>query len=134
MTNKATQRTDTNDLAALSRGLAIVVGGGVVTLSAAAWGPSGLRASALGAALSVLNVFVLTRVARQAVATAAAGGPNTAIVHLTGALAGKTALLLVAAWIVLRFLDGQALPFALGLLVAAFALLGAGLLTALRAE
>jgi hypothetical protein len=125
---------DTSDLAALARGLAIVVGGAVVTLSALAWGMPGLRAAALGAGLSVLNVFVLTRFARQAVEVAAAGGPNTAIVRLTSALGAKTIVLLTAVWVVCKSTSLLVLPLALGLLVTVICLLGAGLLSTLRAE
>jgi hypothetical protein len=125
---------DTSELAALARGLAIVVGGAVVTLSALAWGMPGLRAAAVGASLSVLNVFVLTRFARQAVAVAAAGGPNTAIVRLTSALGAKTIVLLTTVWVLCKSTTLLVLPLALGLLVTVICLLGAGLFTNLRAE
>jgi hypothetical protein len=121
-------------MSALARGLAIVVGGAVVTLSAFAWGMSGLRAAAVGAALSVINVFLLTRFARQAVAVAAAGGPNTAIVRLTSALGAKTVVLLTTVWVVCKSAALPVLPLALGLLVTVICLLGAGLVTTLRAE
>jgi hypothetical protein len=88
----------------------------------------------VGAALSVLNVFVLTRFARQAVATAAAGGPNTAIVRLTSALGAKTIVLLTFVWVICKSTSLLVLPLALGLLVTVFCLLGAGLFTNLRAE
>jgi hypothetical protein len=134
MTVKPHLPNDTSELAALARGLAIVVGGAVVTLSALAWGLPGLRAAAVGASLSVLNVFVLTRFARQAVAVAAAGGPNTAIVRLTSALGAKTIVLLTTVWVLCKSTSFLVLPLALGLLVTVICLLGAGLLTTLRAE
>ena len=119
---------------ALARGLAIVVGGAVVTLSAFAWGLPGLRAAAAGAALSVANVFVLTRFARQAMEVAAAGGPNTAIVRLTSILGAKTIVLLTVVWVICKSTSLRVLPLALGLLVTVFCLLAAGLVTSLRAQ
>jgi hypothetical protein len=133
--NQATQTpSDPVELAALARGLAVVVGGGVVTLSALAWGMPGLAAAAVGAALSVINVFVLTRFARQAVVVAAAGGPNTAIVRLTSALGAKTIVLLTTVWVVSKSASLLPLPLALGLLVTVFSLVAAGLVTARRTE
>jgi hypothetical protein len=119
---------------ALARGLAIVVGGAVVVLSALAWGMPGLRAAATGAALSIVNVFVLTRFARQAMEVAAAGGPNTAIVRLTSVLGAKTIVLLTVVWVICKSTNLRVLPLALGLLVTVFCLLAAGLVTSLRAE
>ncbi len=119
---------------ALARGLAIVVGGAVVMLSALAWGMPGLRAAATGAALSIVNVFVLTRFARQAMEVAAAGGPNTAIVRLTSVLGAKTIVLLTVVWVICKSTNLRVLPLALGLLVTVFCLLAAGLVTSLRAE
>jgi hypothetical protein len=127
-----TPPTSTNDLEARARGLSIVVGGAVIALSALAWGAPGLVAAAVGAGLSVLNVFVLTRFARQAVAVAAAGGPNTAIVRLTSALGAKTIVLLTVVWALCKSSRLLLLPLALGLLVTVFCLLAAGLVTSLR--
>jgi hypothetical protein len=132
-----TSPSDTIDLEARARGLSIVMGGAVVLLSALAWGTPGLVAAAVGAALSVANVWLLTRFARQAMDVAAAGGPNTAIVRLTSTLGIKTIVLLTIVWVItkstsLRILP--MLPLALGLLVTVFCLLGAGLLTALRPD
>jgi hypothetical protein len=126
--------TSTTDLEARARGLAIVVGGAVVVLSALAWGAAGLVAAAVGAALSVANVFVLTRFSRQAMAVAAAGGPNTAIVGLTSLLGAKTIVLLTIVWGLGKTAHLRVLPLALGLLVTVICLLGAGLVTSLRAE
>jgi len=126
--------TETSDLAALARGLSIVVGGAIVILSALVWGTPGLAAAAVGAALSVANVFVLTGVTRKAVAVAAAGGPNTAIVRLTSILGAKTIVLLTTVWVVAKSASLRTLPLALGLLVTVFCLLAAGLVTARRTE
>jgi len=124
--------TPTADLEARARGLAIVVGGGVVVLSAVVWGAPGLAAAAVGAALSIVNVFVMTRFASQAVAVAAAGGPNTAIVRLTSVLGAKTLVLLGIVWAVMKSGRLAVLPLALGLLVTVICLLGAGLVTSLH--
>jgi hypothetical protein len=124
----------TIDLEARARGLSLVVGGAVVVLSALAWGKPGLEAAAVGALLSIINVFVLTRFARQAVAVAGAGGPNTAIVRLTSALGAKTIVLLTIVWVVCKTTMLLVLPLALGLLVTVFCLLGAGLVTSLQPE
>jgi hypothetical protein len=129
-----TAPTDTTDLEARARGLAIVVGGAVVALSALAWGTPGLVAAAIGASLSVINTFLLTRFASQAVAVAAAGGPNTAIVRLTSALGAKTIVLLAIVWLLCKSPRVHILPLALGLLVTVFCLLGAGLVTGLRGQ
>ncbi len=130
----STAPTDTTDLEALARGLSIVMGGAVVTLSALAWGPAGLLSAAVGAGLSVANVFVLTGMARKAVAVAAAGGPNTAIVRLTSALGAKTIVLLTTVWVLTKSASLRTLPLALGLLVTVFCLLAAGFVTARRTE
>jgi hypothetical protein len=124
----------TTDLAALARGLAIVVGGGVVALAAFAWGTPGLLSAAIGAALSVMNVFVMTRFASQAVAVAAAGGPNTAIVRMTSALGAKTIVLLTVVWVFSKSASLRVMPLALGLLVTVFSLVAAGLVTSRRSE
>jgi hypothetical protein len=135
MTAPPTHQPETTaELSALARGLAIVTGGAVMTISAFAWGLPGLRAATIGATLSVLNVFLLTRFARQAVLVAAAGGPNTATVRLTSALGAKTVVLLTTLWVACKTTDLLVLPLALGLLVTVFCLLVAGLFTALRAE
>jgi hypothetical protein len=122
------------DLEARARGLSIVVGGAVVLASAFAWGTPGLVAAAVGAALSVINVFVLTRLSRQAMGVAAEGGPNTAYVRLTSILGGKTIVLLTVVWVLSKTAHLLVLPLALGLLVTVFCLLAAGLATGLRAE
>jgi hypothetical protein len=134
MTAQPPLPSDPIDLATFARGLAIVLGGAVMMVSAFAWGAPGLRAAGVGAALSVLNVFVLTRFARQAIVVAAEGWPNTAIVRLTGALNAKTVFLLCAVWIVMRSLHPHGLALALGLLVTVFSLLVAGLARTLRTE
>jgi hypothetical protein len=130
MSPTTTSPSETIDLEARARGLSIVMGGAVVLLSALAWGTPGLVAAAVGTALSVANVWLLTRFARQAMDVAAAGGPNTAIVRLTSTLGIKTIVLLTIVWVITNSTSLPILPLALGLLVTVFCLLGAGLLTA----
>jgi hypothetical protein len=122
------------DPLALARGLALVIGGGVLALAAARWGRAGAAAAAAGTLLSLANVWALARFAMRAMGQAAAGGPHTATAQLTAALGAKTALLLGAVWALTRSGRLQVLPFGLGLMVSVFALLGAGLWSAARAE
>jgi hypothetical protein len=129
-----TAPTSSTDLEARARGLTVVMSGAVVVLSTIAWGAPGFAAAAVGAGLSAINVVVLTRLARQAVAVAAVGGPNTAIVRLMSALGAKTIVLLTVVWVICKSAGLRVLPFGLGLLVTVFSLLGAGLATSLRAE
>jgi hypothetical protein len=127
------QRTDFDPLGR-ARALAVVVGGGVLVSGALGWGRAGLVAAALGTALSLVNVWALHRFARRAVASVALAGPAAASAQLSSALGVKTAMLLASVWLVARSGSLATVPFALGLLVAVFALLGAGLLSALHAR
>jgi hypothetical protein len=114
--------------------LAVVLGGAAVLAGALGWGRSGLAAAALGTALSLANVWVLHRLAVRAVANVALTGPAAAASQLTSALGAKTMVLLLCAWLCIRGGGVATVPFALGLLVAAFALLGGGLLGAVYGE
>jgi hypothetical protein len=116
----------------LTRGLAVVSSGAVVAVSALAWGRPGLVAATVGAGLSLINVWVLARLAAGAVALAAAAGPRTAALRLTSALGAKTAVLFTLIWLGTRSGGLPILPLGLGLLVAVFSLVGAGLWIALR--
>jgi hypothetical protein len=122
----------TADPLARAGGLAIVVGGAVLVAGALGWGRAGLVAAALGTALSMLNVWALRRFAVQAIANVALTGPSAASAQLTSALGAKTVVLLAMVWLVARGGSLAMAPFALGLLVSVFALLGAGLWSALR--
>lgn len=134
MTTQPLQTTSTADLAAFARGLVIVGGVAVVALSGLAWGTPGFRAAGVGAALSVLNVFLLTRFARQAIAAAVDGDASEALGRLNGALLFKTIGILIAVWCLSRLLRLETLPLALGLLVTAFSLIAAGLVVARQPE
>src|SRR4051794_19816214 len=94
MTAQTHLPTDTADLAAFARVLSLVVGGLVVTISALAWGVPGAKAAGVGTVLSILNVFLLTRFARQAISSAATGDASDAASRLNGALGFKTVGLL----------------------------------------
>ena len=113
-------------------GLAIVVGGAVLVSGALGWGRAGLVAAALGTALSLLNVWALRRFAVSAIANVALAGPSAASARLSSELGAKTVVLLTVVWLIARNGSLAMVPFALGLLVAVFALLGAGLWSALR--
>jgi hypothetical protein len=122
----------TADPLARARGIALVVGGAVLVSGALGWGRAGLVAAALGTALSLVNVWALHRFAVRAVASVALAGPAAASAQLTSALGAKTVVLLTAVWLIARGGSLATVPFALGLLVAVFALLGAGLWSTLR--
>jgi hypothetical protein len=121
-------------LASLARGLAVVTSIVVVTISALAWGRRGLEAAAVGSALSVFNVFLLTRFAQRALAAAAEGDPSDAASRLNAALLFKMIGILASVWCLSRLMHLETLPLALGLLVTVFCLVAAGLVTARRME
>jgi hypothetical protein len=127
-----TQRTA--DPLARASGLAIVAGGAVLVAGALCWGRAGLVAAALGSALSVLNVWALRRFAVRAIENVALAGPSAATAQLSSALGAKTVVLLAMVWLLVRSGSLAMVPFTLGLLVSVFALLGAGLWSALRGE
>lgn len=134
MTTQTLQTARTADHAAFARVLSFVAAGGVVAASGAAWGMAGVRAAGVGAALSVLNTFLLTKFARQAIAAANSGDATDALNRLNVALLFKTIGLLGAVWCLSRLLRLETLPLALGLLVNAFSLVAAGFVIARQPE
>jgi hypothetical protein len=124
----------TTDLLALARGFAVAVGGVVLVSAALGWGRAGLVAAAAGTVLSLVNVWALHRLAGRAVESLSVAGPATAAAQMTSALGAKTVVLLAGVWLLARGGRLEPVPFALGLLVSVFALLGAGLCGGLRAE
>ncbi len=114
-------------LLAIGLSAAVVLGSGLI------WGRAGALAAGQGGVLSIINLFALERLASRAARRAHMVGGGAAAAGLQAALSAKTALLLVAIILVAR--AGAAgptlLPFALGLMVTVFALLAAGLRTAL---
>jgi hypothetical protein len=121
----------TADPLALARGFAIAVGGAVVISGALGWGRPGLLSAATGTVLSLVNVWALARLAGRAIADLALAGPAAAAARMTSALGAKTVVLLAGVWLLCRGGRLEPAPFALGLLVSVFALLGAGLWTGL---
>jgi hypothetical protein len=115
------------ELLAHARGLAVVLGGASLIGGAFGWGRAGLVAAALGTAISLLNLWALRRLALRAVASISQTGAGAATAQLSSALGAKTMVLLALVWVVSRSAALPTLPFALGLLVTVFALLGAGL-------
>lgn len=131
MVAPAQRRPDTLTLA---RRFAVVVGGAVAAFSAVRWGALGLLAAALGAGLSAINLWALERFAAHAVATVSVEGPQVATTRLTAALGAKSVVLMTSVWVVNRGGWLETVPFALGLMVSVFSLLGAGLASAAREE
>jgi hypothetical protein len=118
----------------MARPLALVMAAGVVLAGGLGWGRAGMLAAFLGASLSLVNIWVLTRLGARAAARALVDGPVQAASGLQAALGGKTVALLVTVAVVAQTIDaGKAgggvpmLPFALGLLVTVVALVVAGL-------
>jgi hypothetical protein len=72
--------------------------------------------------------------AARAVGRVAELGAGAAAAQLTSALGAKTMVLLGAVFVLGRLARLEALPFALGLMVSVASLLGAGLVSARRAE
>jgi len=131
MTKARNPQTDTLTLA---RGLAVVACGAALAAGALGWGRPGLLAAAAGVALSLINVWALERMAARAVGRVAELGAGAAAAQLTSALGAKTMVLLGAVFVLARLARLEALPFALGLMVSVASLLGAGLVSARRAE
>jgi hypothetical protein len=122
------------ELLARAGRLALVVGGAVLAVGALGWGRAGLVAAAAGTALSLVNVWALGRVATRAVESVALTGPAAAASRLTSLLGAKTVVLLTSVWVLCRLTALETVPLGLGLLVSVFALLGAGLWSALGGE
>ena len=120
---------------ALARPLALVLALGLVAASAMLGGPRHALAAAVGAVISLANVWVLGRLAVRAARQALNEDPQMAAGGLQAALGAKTIVLLftVATAGGLAGLGGPGLPmlpFGLGLLVTAAALILAGLTVA----
>jgi hypothetical protein len=118
---------------ALARPVAVVLGAAVVALGGIGWGRTGITAALIGVLLSLGNVWLLHRLGTRAIRAAGdsdVGQATQAAVGLQVALAAKTVILLalVALLASRGAIARSTTPFALGLLVTAFALLAAGLL------
>jgi hypothetical protein len=115
----------------LARPLAILFGVAMVAAAGVRWGAQGSMAAALGAVVSIANVYLMARLGQRAQREATEADPGRAAARLNAALGAKTiALLVVVAFIAqlgpvrTHFLT----PFTLGLLVTVFALIAAGLI------
>ena len=120
---------------ALARPLAVVIGGGVLAAGGIGWGQGGTIAAAVGVLLSLGNVWFLHRMGTRAMRTAGdspgdAGPATQAAVGLQVALAAKTVILLTLVALLANrgAIARHTTPFTLGILVTVFALLAAGLL------
>jgi hypothetical protein len=126
---------------ALARPLAVVIGGGVLAAGGIGWGRGGTIAAAVGVLLSLGNVWFLHRMGTRAMRTAGdspndAGQATQAAVGLQVALAAKTVILLALVALLANrgAIARNVTPFALGTLVTVFALLAAGLLAPLATK
>lgn len=116
-----------------ARAFAVVLGGVVVVGGSYGWGLPGLRAAAMGTALSLMNVWALERLVTRATRRVLADGAEAATRGLQAALGAKTVVLLtLVALLAGRAKGATSTPFTLGLLVSVFALLAGGIQTALR--
>ena len=117
----------------LARPLALILALGLVGATASWGGRRAALAALLGSGLSFINVWVLGRLAARARVQVGQQGPLAAGSGLQAALGVKTIVLLFTVALVAG-VGGAGLPpvpFGLGLLVTSFALLLAGLTTAL---
>lgn len=115
----------------LARWFAVLFGLGVVAACGLGWGVRGTLAAAIGAVVSVANVFVLERLGARAVKEAAVVENAFAAGSRLHVALGIKTLILLALVVLLANVGpaGRALtPFTLGLLVTVFALVAGGLL------
>jgi hypothetical protein len=75
------------------------------------WGKAGALAAGVGAALAVVDFYVLVRLGARLVAQARAGAPSRALSFL---LLTKTMILFALVFIAIRVLHLPPIPFALG--------------------
>ncbi len=123
-------KTRNLDPLALAALLAPVLAGAVVLLATLLWGRRGLTAAGLGALVSIVNLWVLSRLSARAARRAVAeGGGQAAASGLQAALSAKTAVMLGVVGLLVGGVGAglDPAPFAMGLLVSVFALLLAGL-------
>jgi hypothetical protein len=105
----------------------LLVAVAAVALSGIIWGPAGLRASAFGAALACVNLWVMRRLVGKALREAEAGHGDAALKRLMALLLFKLPILAALVWVAVKPLGLPVAPFALGLsaLVVAIAASGA---------
>jgi|GEM_PF-2635639 len=105
----------------------VVLGVAAVAAAGLLWGPRGMLASGVGAALSVANFWVLRRLGARAVARVEAGASPGQAVALVLSLAVKMLLLFGLVWVAVRLLGLPILPFTLGMSVFVAAIFFGGL-------
>lgn len=105
----------------------IVLGVASVAASGLIWGPRGMAASAVGAALSVANFWVIRRLGARAVARVEAGASTGQAVALVMSLAVKMLLLFGLVWVAIRLIGLPVLPFTVGMSVFVAAIFLGGL-------
>jgi len=105
----------------------VVLGVAAVAAAGLLWGPRGMLASAVGAALSVANFWVLRRLGARAVARVEAGASTGQAVALVMSLAVKMLLLFGLVWVAVRLIGLPILPFTLGMSVFVAAIFLGGL-------
>lgn len=91
------------------------------------WGPRGLLAAGIGAALSVANFWAIRRLGLRAMAKVASGESAARALPLVAALLGKMALLFALVWLMVRHVGLPVLPFTMGLSVFVLSILITGL-------
>ncbi len=91
------------------------------------WGPRGLLAAGIGAALSVANFWAIRRLGLRAMAKVASGESAARAMPLVAALLGKMALLFALVWLMVRRVGLPVLPFTMGLSIFVLSILITGL-------
>ena len=104
----------------------IVLGVAGTAVGGMIWGPRGLLAAGIGAALSVANFWAIRRLGLRAVAKVTDGDSARAL-PLVAALVGKMALLFGLVWFLVRRMGLPVLPFTMGLSIFVLSILITGL-------
>ena len=107
--------------------ITLVLGAASVAGAGLLWGPRGMAASAVGAALAIANFWVLRRLGARAVARVEAGASPGQAVALVMSLAVKMLLLFGLVWVAIRVLGLPVLPFTMGMSVFVAAIFLGGL-------
>lgn len=107
--------------------MTLVLGAAAVAAAGLLWGPRGMAAAGVGAALSFLNFRVLRRLGARAVARVEAGASPGQAAALVLSLAVKMLLLFGLVWVAVRVIGLPVLPFTLGMSVFVAAILLGGL-------
>jgi hypothetical protein len=105
----------------------VVLGVAATAAAGLLWGPRGMLAAGVGAALSVANFWVIRRLGARAVARVEAGASPGQAVALVMSLAVKMLLLFGLVWVAVRKLGLPILPFTLGMSVFVAAIFLGGL-------